>query len=223
LPATGKYFQRARSDRAKQVRRVAILNAALRSFHKRDFEDLTVEEVARASGLAKGTVYLYFPTKESIFLELLLQELEEWLETLAPPLEKLATEPGPRERRLAALLATSAGERPTLRRLLSLLHQTLERNVDVETVRSFKLRVAALMGPTAERLEACLPRLQPGDGFRLMIHFHGLLIGVGQMADVSDVAEEALRAPELAGFRIDFASELTELLELILRGWKPAR
>ncbi|MDP9067969.1 MAG: TetR/AcrR family transcriptional regulator [Actinomycetota bacterium] len=49
-----------------QQRRQEILDAALRLFNERGFESTTVADIARAAGAAKGTVYLYFPSKEDV-------------------------------------------------------------------------------------------------------------------------------------------------------------
>ena len=213
-----KSFQRARSQEAKQVRRDAILDAARRLFEEKSYEGLTVDAVAKTSRIAKGTVYLYFGTKEAIFLELLLGEVESWFAALAEPLE--AVRPGD-VRAIAELLAGSLGERRTLRRLASLLHQTLEQNVDADTVRSFKLRALDSMAPTAARLERRLPQLSAGDGLKLLLDLHAFVIGVGQMAEPGPVVAKVLEEPALAVFRVEFVPRVRELVEMVMRGWVP--
>ena len=52
-------------------RREAILAAALDEFSSRGFEAARLEDVARRAGVAKGTIYLYFRDKESLFQELI--------------------------------------------------------------------------------------------------------------------------------------------------------
>ena len=51
-------------------RRDAILAAALDEFSIRGFEAARLDDVARRAGVAKGTIYLYFRDKESLFQEL---------------------------------------------------------------------------------------------------------------------------------------------------------
>ncbi len=51
-------------------RRDAILAAALDEFASRGFEAARLDDVARRAGVAKGTIYLYFRDKESLFQEL---------------------------------------------------------------------------------------------------------------------------------------------------------
>src|SRR6476661_5149737 len=51
-------------------RRDSILAAALDEFSVRGFEATRVDDVARRAGVAKGTIYLYFRDKETLFQEL---------------------------------------------------------------------------------------------------------------------------------------------------------
>jgi AcrR family transcriptional regulator len=52
------------------ARREAILAAALDEFSSRGFEAARLDDVAKRAGVAKGTIYLYFRDKESLFQEL---------------------------------------------------------------------------------------------------------------------------------------------------------
>jgi AcrR family transcriptional regulator len=64
----------ARTPKSREVRsaarREAILAAALDEFAARGFEATRLDDVARAAGIAKGTIYLYFRDKEDLFQEL---------------------------------------------------------------------------------------------------------------------------------------------------------
>ena len=58
-----------RAERQAQ-RREAILAAALDEFSARGFAAARLDDVAKRAGVAKGTIYLYFRDKESLFQEL---------------------------------------------------------------------------------------------------------------------------------------------------------
>src|SRR3954466_3763191 len=61
----------AKPRAARQVaRREAILAAALDEFSASGFAAARLDDVARRAGVAKGTIYLYFRDKESLFQEL---------------------------------------------------------------------------------------------------------------------------------------------------------
>ena len=50
-----------------ETRRQAILDAALHVFAERGFEAARLDDVAARAGVAKGTLYLYFQSKEALF------------------------------------------------------------------------------------------------------------------------------------------------------------
>lgn len=55
-------------ERKKQQTRKAIIDAAIRLFAEKGFEQTSMAELARAAGVGKGTIYGYFQAKEEIFL-----------------------------------------------------------------------------------------------------------------------------------------------------------
>ncbi|HUN42026.1 MAG TPA: TetR/AcrR family transcriptional regulator [Acetobacteraceae bacterium] len=56
-----------RRARRKEDRPGEIIAAALHLFSERGFAATKLEDVATAAGIGKGTIYLYFPTKEDLF------------------------------------------------------------------------------------------------------------------------------------------------------------
>ena len=83
-------MRRARSDEAKDERRLALLNAALDEFFEKGFTATRMHDIARRANLSKGALYLYFDSKEAMFRAL--------LETFAMPnlerIEQIATGAG---------------------------------------------------------------------------------------------------------------------------------
>ena len=68
-PGPGSKRRRARPERRSE-RRAAILSAALEEFAARGFAATRLDDIAGRAGVAKGTIYLYFRDKESLFQEL---------------------------------------------------------------------------------------------------------------------------------------------------------
>lgn len=65
------------------MRRVEILAAATCVFGRKGFEATRAEDIAAAAGIAKGTLYLYFKSKEAIYtaaVSLAFRELRDELE-----------------------------------------------------------------------------------------------------------------------------------------------
>lgn len=75
----------SRAERALE-RRQAIIEAALDEFIARGFTATRLDDVARRAGVAKGTIYLHFKDKESMFEELIRTALVPLIGRLhAPP------------------------------------------------------------------------------------------------------------------------------------------
>ena len=76
----------ARQDRRaarREQRRAAILAAALEEFVARGFAAARLDDVARRARIAKGTIYLYFRDKETLFQELVRAMLSPVAGTIA--------------------------------------------------------------------------------------------------------------------------------------------
>jgi AcrR family transcriptional regulator len=74
-----------RAERAAE-RRSAIIEAALDEFIARGFTATRLDDIARRAGVAKGTIYLHFKDKESMFEELIRTALVPLIGRLhAPP------------------------------------------------------------------------------------------------------------------------------------------
>ena len=100
----GSLSTAARRAREKAQRRQEILDAARREFFERGFHHPTVDDVASRAEVSKGTIYLYFESKEEILAHLLLEGLNLLLVRM-----KAAFDPGspPSPERTLQALATA--------------------------------------------------------------------------------------------------------------------
>lgn len=77
---------RQRRARRKEARPGELLDAALQLFVEKGFAATRVEEVAALAGVSKGTLFLYFPSKEELFKAVVRENLAgrfpEWNEEL---------------------------------------------------------------------------------------------------------------------------------------------
>lgn len=210
--------QRARRAEDKEIRRRDIMQAALALLGKRRFAEIKMSEIAQEASLAKGTLFLYFPTKEALFLEILEDLLAEWLIEVDAQLDS------GRGRwtgvRVARIITDTLVARDTLTRLFTLVSSVLEQNVDVERVVTFKRKLQELLSPTGARLEQRLPFLAAGEGMHLLLRIYAVVVGVRQLCDPGAVAQQALERPELAPLAFHFESELRVLLGALLRGFE---
>lgn len=74
----------ARRSRRKEARPAELLAAALDLFVEKGYAATRVEEVAQCAGVSKGTLFLYFPSKEELFKAVVRQNISgrfaEWNE-----------------------------------------------------------------------------------------------------------------------------------------------
>lgn len=202
--------KQARAPEQKQARRLAILRSAKALYQEQTMEQITMASIARHCKLAKGTVYLYFSTKEALFLALLVDELEAWAQAFELELEQLA--PRADAAVLAALISAQLVARPMMLRLLGLMHNVLEQNIEVEVALSFKRTLLELLERMGQAVEqAC--GLEQGGGARFMVRLHVMVVGLGLMCRPSPAVQAAMaQAPELLVMEVDFAQELEGMI-----------
>ncbi len=87
-------------QRRKDARPLELLDAALELFVEKGFASTRAEEVAQRAGVSKGTLYLYYPSKEELFKAVIVrsltsriadtaQQVQAWDGAMAPLLESL--------------------------------------------------------------------------------------------------------------------------------------
>lgn len=192
---------RARSPEEKGQRRDDILRAAERLWAHTPYADLSMNQVARETKLAKGTLYLYFDTKEELFLALLTEHLGRWLTEVTALLdERQPRTPG----EVADVLVASSRGHEALRRLLILLGTVLEHNVSLELTLGFKREVRTLLQPVLDRVP-----LAPELTLRLLMHLYALSIGWQHVTEELPSTSYLRRQPELAFLFPSFEKELS--------------
>jgi AcrR family transcriptional regulator len=153
----GPAFLRARQPAQKQQRYQAILDAA-RTLARRDgVSQVSLAGIAAEVGLHKSALLTYFGTREEIFLRVAETEWQEWAGAIAAD---LASEPGDNAtEHVVTTLERSLADRPLLCQLLTHTTLTLERNVSLDAVRSFKSTTIAATDHVTDALHRALPSL----------------------------------------------------------------
>jgi TetR/AcrR family transcriptional regulator, fatty acid metabolism regulator protein len=99
-----------------------IIDAAVRVFARTGFYNSRVSDIAREAGIASGTIYLYFKTKDEILVTLFREKMAGFVSTLR---KEIAGEPDAPAK---------------LRRLVRLHFETLEARPDLAEVVQLELR-----------------------------------------------------------------------------------
>ncbi|MGH2495310.1 MAG: TetR/AcrR family transcriptional regulator [Ktedonobacteraceae bacterium] len=220
--ANHKRQRRAVRDEQKEERRQAIVDMAWQLFQDTPYESLTMADVADALRLAKGTIYLYFKTKEELFLAIEVQQLEAFFAEVDAGLGVILDSEVEVIPQVVELVCEALERRPGLTRLLAILHTILERNIDLETAMRFKYMLKAHFERTGSLLESCLPFLEAGEGAHLLLQSHALVIGLWSLADPAPIVREVLQQPDLQVFEVQFASEFSQALQALLYGLERA-
>jgi AcrR family transcriptional regulator len=104
-------------DRSRQ-RRERILDAAFHVFSRRGYRDTAVDDVARQAETSKGGLYFHFPTKESLFLELVRSTADKLVARVVRTVESEPDAIARAEAAIRVVLSTFAGHRTMARLLL---------------------------------------------------------------------------------------------------------
>lgn len=115
-----------------------ILDAAVRVFARNGYYNSRVSDIAKEAGIASGTIYLYFKTKDDILVTLFRERMAEFVAHL---------------RKMTAALPDA---RTKLRRLVALHFELLESNPDLAEVVQVELRQGQkfFRGASAHEIQA---------------------------------------------------------------------
>jgi AcrR family transcriptional regulator len=80
-----------RRKRERESRRSAILMAARKLFFEKGFKTVTVESIARKAELSKGSIYLYYNSKEEIYTQILLIDIDKFHDRISDLLKNSAS------------------------------------------------------------------------------------------------------------------------------------
>jgi AcrR family transcriptional regulator len=86
-----------RRRRRKEARPAEIVEAARKCFVLNGFAATRIEDVARKAGVSKGTVYLYFDTKEALFDAVMRANVLPVIDSLIAAIRADETTPAPRQ------------------------------------------------------------------------------------------------------------------------------
>lgn len=201
-------MKRASTDAKKLERRATILAQARTWIASRTFDEVRLVDMAKELGIVKGTLYLYFPTKQDLFASILVEEMESWWRDLnaLPP-----TTPG-------ADIVSALEGRELLVRLLPSLHMTIEAGLSERGLRELKDWFLAFSTGAAADLSRRYPALEGRSG-DFMVGLYALTVGMSQLNSPPDKVRALLRSEEkYEPLRVEFASTLRALVDALYRG-----
>jgi AcrR family transcriptional regulator len=100
--------------RRKDARPQELLEAAFAVFVEKGFADARLDDIAAKAGVSKGTVYLYFESKDAVFKEMITRVADAKLEMVAHLVEAHQGSFAALLRQLAGLMAQQISQEPLL-------------------------------------------------------------------------------------------------------------
>jgi AcrR family transcriptional regulator len=203
---TSQLRRRAVAPEDKSARRAAIVRAAHELSHRGN--GFSVDQLARRAGLAKGTVYLYFGSREEVLLAVHEQQTHEVFDVV--------------ERALGAAAPTGesvvrAGLRylkahPEFYPLAANCRSMLDTNVSTDAAFEFKRKIGLRIQALGQRIEQLYAGLRPGEGAALLMNCYAMIIGLWQQADVPLSLRAVMHLPEMRIFKLDYERQLAAAL-----------
>lgn len=207
----------ALSEEERLNRRTALLEAAQQLYRERGYLP-TVSDIARAAGMGKGTVYVWFRTKEEIFVALLDAGFQTLNTRLLNIIDALSPLPAAAAGDFAAHYVKLLAEIPDLLSLASMPVSIFKRNLPTESLSRFNRNLGTSLFAAGRHLERRIEGFQPGQGADLLFHTWTLTIGLWQLLELPEALREILDAPALSILQRRFDSELKAAVTHLWRG-----
>ena len=189
-------------------RRREILDAAAQVFARLGFARARMDDIAQEAGLSKGTLYLYFRSKEALFQALLDSFYEREMQSLRAALER---HQGPVPQRIQQILSDILARLQSYRPLLPLLYEVYalvaRKQVVREAFQAYYRHYADLL---AQLLREGMERgeIRAGDPHRL---------AVALIAHIEGVILLWVMAPQV----VDLEAQWQTSADLLLRSLRP--
>jgi AcrR family transcriptional regulator len=196
-------MQRARSETEKIERECSILAATEILLRQSDYGSMTMQAVATAAGLAKGTLYLYFTSRESLVLAVHGRLFDRWIDRFAVHQTELADFD-----RFCRDLARHYADDPLFLQLAgfanALFEPQLDREAYIKSKRGMARRVKRLAGLVCQQFF-----IEPAAAQKLIWGFLTIAGGAAQMTarqpvTTADLPDDVVAFTGLANFETVF-------------------
>ena len=209
--------QRAKNPEQKALRRQHILDATRKRFETLVYEEVNLNHVAADIGISKAALYRYFRNKETLFLALFVESLNELVMS-----SELAFKDNIATRTPLAHIVTNAlVEHPIYCKLSAILHTILERNLTLDEAKEFKLELLNLMGKYSQLIaqypefinfsaqtNSNLSTSDNNNAISYLMQVQQALIGVWHMTHPTGAIAQIIEVAPLNVFKQDFSQAL---------------
>jgi len=205
------------SDKERAARRALLLQAARQLFQV-SRELPSVAEIAETAGVSKGSVYLFFASKEEMFVALLEDSFTSLLTTLYPGLVRLPSDRQAAVERFCAIYMDALVDNPDLLPLAAAANAVLEKNLPVPAMLAFKERLASGLSGAAAALSDAPLGLGSQEAIDLLLRTWAITLGLWQTLYVPEELSVHLAHAPLNLFKRDFLLDLRQSLLIFWSG-----
>ncbi len=206
---------RARDAEQKQQRKQTLLDAGWQIFLDNDGQLPSVAQISTRAGLAKGTFYIYFKTKEELFVELVATAMDG----LFLKLNTYLDQPEVTLRGSIDVFIHAVDRRAPIIQLGPMLTGVLEKNTDPDIILGFKRRLVANLNHSGQKLEQRFPGLSTRTAARTLMRSYAILLGIAQILPSSTGVDTLLQQEEFDPIRLSLAEDAAPIIELL---WQQA-
>lgn len=206
-------FIRARSNAQKNMRLQQICEASIELFDTKPYEKITLASIARKLDFSRGNLYKYVSTKEEIFLNITMQEIDNFFQDIIQTFDNKSSM---KVEEFALLWAKTLFRHERLLKLCSILFSTIEKNVTVESLADFKKQLFIKIENLYPLLKQVLPDF-PEEAILIFLDYQLYQIaGLYPSITLTEFQREAIQISgvpyEAKGFVTVFSEFLTTLL-----------
>lgn len=162
------------SAEEKEQKRKDILNAASRLWEKYPETIASMSELANETGIAKGSLYLHFQSKEEIFLALHERQVRQFFSKL---IDKSAKSTVMTTNVVVDLVHEFITKSPSFLPIAMYVQGALERQMSLDTGIAFKERISVHLQETVNALQKHFPALSVS----IMMQSYALMLGLWQL------------------------------------------
>lgn len=210
-----KTQKRARSAEDKSLKKDLILSTAATLFNNQPDSLPTAAAIASSSGIAKGTVYLYFKSKEEIFLALLEQHYQNWFRDIRTAI----TADSPNADEIINAICHYIESQPQFFQLASLSSSIIEQNVSSSVLLAFKERMVNMVNSTSHDLAEKLKLDEHDTCAQLLMRSYAMLLGLWQISHNPEALSDLLDQPSLSVIQPEFGLEARDALSQLWQGY----
>ena len=173
------------------MRRSEIVHACRELYQTMSFKDITIKEISEYTSFSRPSIYNYFATKESIFLEIFRAEYALWCDDMDAIIKQHKKLNVPE---FSSKLAQTLENRPVLLKLLSMNLYDLEENCSLDDLTVFKQEYRRALDTVECLLTTYFPQMDQSARDRFIYIFFPFMFGLYPYANVTQKQKQAMIA-----------------------------